>query len=326
MPARVHDVESGGLDPDDAAAGIERALVRGAVDADREPAHDDDARTGERGAELTGVGQPVRRRRAGADHRDPWSFEDVGARAFGEQHRGSVVDALVDRVARTTDVEHAACRGASSTGAIAVSACVGCGRPGARDLAAAAARRRRARPRLRPRAPRRARPPASASGSACGAGAPGWCGGARRASPPRAGRTSRRVGLTAPLLASDAARTMCSAEMSGASARSASVRATRRTRAAPRPVNVVLLDHDPPHLGGVVARARRTGRAHPPGTCALRRHGVPRSRTRWRVDRGEHAGGDDLGRLARARRRAAARRPASRRSKRSSSGAERRRR
>ena len=87
MAARVHDVEPGRDDADHRAAGVERALVRGAVDPDREPAHHRDPGAGERGAELAGVGEPVRGRGAGADDRDPRPVERVGPLALDEQHR-----------------------------------------------------------------------------------------------------------------------------------------------------------------------------------------------------------------------------------------------
>ena len=65
--------------PDDPAAGVERAVVGGAVDADGEAAHDRDARGGEDGAELAGVGEPVRGCGAGADDRDTRAVERVAA-------------------------------------------------------------------------------------------------------------------------------------------------------------------------------------------------------------------------------------------------------
>ena len=171
---RVDDVETGGDDADDRAARVERAFVRRAVDADREPAHHDDPGAGERGAELARVGQAVRRRGAGADHRDARLLEHVGPLAFGEQHRGPVVDALVDRVPGPADVQRRACRAGPAIGAIAAVVAV--------DRARPRPARERERPRLAPvergrgaarPAPRRARRPASASASAAAAGAPG---------------------------------------------------------------------------------------------------------------------------------------------------------
>ena len=52
MTPRVLDVETGRDDADHGAAGRERPVVRGAVDADREPAHHRGSRLGEERAEL----------------------------------------------------------------------------------------------------------------------------------------------------------------------------------------------------------------------------------------------------------------------------------
>ena len=46
MTARIDNVEAGGDHAYDAASAGQRALIRGRVDADREPAHDRDARLG----------------------------------------------------------------------------------------------------------------------------------------------------------------------------------------------------------------------------------------------------------------------------------------
>ncbi len=92
MPARVDDVEPGAEHADHRAAGVERALVRGGVDPDGEPAHHGEPRPGERGAELVGVGEPVGRRRPGADDRDPAAGERLGRVTLGEQHRRSLRD------------------------------------------------------------------------------------------------------------------------------------------------------------------------------------------------------------------------------------------
>ena len=79
---------------------VERAPVRGGVDADREPAHDRDTRFAQRRAHLVRVGEPVRRCRTRADDRDAWSFERGRAVAFGEQHLGPAGHVVGDRVVR----------------------------------------------------------------------------------------------------------------------------------------------------------------------------------------------------------------------------------
>src|SRR5690606_41914800 len=66
----VDRVEAAGEDRDRRGAGFEARAVRGGVDADREAAPDDRARTRERAAEVRGRGEAVGRRGAAADDRD----------------------------------------------------------------------------------------------------------------------------------------------------------------------------------------------------------------------------------------------------------------
>ena len=69
-------------------ASFERAFMGGAVDADREPADDGDACTGEQRADLPCIGEPVRCRRASPDDRDSRVIEDVGAVTLGRNPNG----------------------------------------------------------------------------------------------------------------------------------------------------------------------------------------------------------------------------------------------
>ena len=93
MAARVDDVEARGDDADDPAAGLERALVRGGVDADRQAAHDRDALLGQVAPDRARVGDARRCRGARADDGDSRPVEHVGPLAFGEQHRGRLSEA-----------------------------------------------------------------------------------------------------------------------------------------------------------------------------------------------------------------------------------------
>ena len=107
MAAGVDDVEPGPEDTDRGPAGVERAGVRGAVDADREPAHHGHTRVREHRAELGRVGEAVWCRRAGADDRDPGPVERVRARTLGEQHRRHVGELRVDGVVGAARQQHA---------------------------------------------------------------------------------------------------------------------------------------------------------------------------------------------------------------------------
>ncbi len=101
MATRVHDVEAGAEHTDHRSAGLERALVRGGVDADGEPTHHRDVSPGEDRTQFACVGEPVRRGGAGPHHGHAPAGERVGCIAFGEQHRGSI-GKVVDRVAQAT--------------------------------------------------------------------------------------------------------------------------------------------------------------------------------------------------------------------------------
>ena len=116
----VHDVETGRDHTDDGATDVERAFVRGGVDADREPTHDGDARGAEHRADLARVGQAVRCGGTRADDRHPRPVEHVGDVAFGEQHRRALGHVVADRDSARRRRRRHGCRGAR--------ACGGCGR------------------------------------------------------------------------------------------------------------------------------------------------------------------------------------------------------
>ena len=111
MSARVHDVEAGGDDPDDAPAGVERTLVHGAVDADGQPAHHGHAGARQGGAEVAGVVETVGRCRARADHRHARTVESTGVGALGEEHLRPVGELLVERIAGPPGDVDARCPG-----------------------------------------------------------------------------------------------------------------------------------------------------------------------------------------------------------------------
>ena len=240
--------------------------MRGAVDADREPAHHGHARAGQEGAELAGVGQAVRCRGARADDRDPRGVRRRRvARPRRTAPRGGR-DAVVDRVARGRRRSTRSCPAGS---------------------APARSRRGRSRPRpptvaghvaVRAGPPARARLatlPARTAASAADGVASGSsmrrrrarsdAAGARRASRPRA--VGGLVGGSPHVLSEPCRADDVVGGDVAASSRSASVRATRRTRAAPRPVNVcssTTMRHVSAASSDELAR---TGRARRPG-CA----------------------------------------------------------
>ena len=149
---------------DDRAAGVERALVRGGVDADRQPAHHGDAGAGEQRAELAGVGEPVRRGRPGADDRDPRPVEARRARRPPQQHRragrGARRRGSGSRARRRRAMT---CLRRPSVRAQVEPAARRLGPPPRRGGASASPSRRRVVGRAARRARRRARPRASAA-------------------------------------------------------------------------------------------------------------------------------------------------------------------
>ena len=102
VPPRVGDVEAGRNHADDRATRRERAFVRGAVDADREPAHHGHSGVGEVRRDLARIGEAVWRRAACADHRDPWRVERVHRGSFAEQHGRTPRDVVADGVVVVT--------------------------------------------------------------------------------------------------------------------------------------------------------------------------------------------------------------------------------
>ena len=79
--------------------------MRGAVDADREPADDGDTRFAQRDAHLVRVRQTVRSCRARTDDRDARPVERGQAVAFCQQHLGPAGHIVVDRVPGTAGDE-----------------------------------------------------------------------------------------------------------------------------------------------------------------------------------------------------------------------------
>ena len=112
----IHHVEAGRDDADHRAARVERAVVDRGVDPDRESAHDDHTGSGEHTPELVRVGQPVWCRGPGPDHRDSRTLERVGSVTFDEEHRRTIVDALLDRVPGVACGEHSRVASGESLG------------------------------------------------------------------------------------------------------------------------------------------------------------------------------------------------------------------
>ena len=106
VAARIFDVEAGGDDTDRGAAGAERSVVHGAVDADRHPAHDRDTGHREECTELVRIGETVGCRAPSADDRNPRLGQRVGAAPFGEQDGRAVRDVVGDGVHRCAFEPH----------------------------------------------------------------------------------------------------------------------------------------------------------------------------------------------------------------------------
>jgi hypothetical protein len=108
VPRRIDAIETGRADGDGVAVGSQRALVRGAVDAERETRGDDEAAPRQFGGEGVRVVETLRRRRAAADDGDLRQTEQIGI-ALPEQQRRRLRDvAQRRRIARISDRQQAA--------------------------------------------------------------------------------------------------------------------------------------------------------------------------------------------------------------------------
>ena len=169
VAARIRDVEPGRDDTDRVSAARERALVRGAVDAEREPADDGDAGAAEERADLARIGEPVRRRGAGTDDRDARRARTLRARTLRRTARVAAPGSP---------------RGSAQSSSPSIQTCVprrcnsarvASGRRGARPHDREVVARGRERPARPPRRARRrsrrARPPARRTARTSGASA-----------------------------------------------------------------------------------------------------------------------------------------------------------
>ena len=75
---RIQPFETGTEHRDGLAAGVQRALMRRTINAQRQPAGDDEAGTGQAAGERSGIVQAIARGAAAADHRQLGSLEQAG--------------------------------------------------------------------------------------------------------------------------------------------------------------------------------------------------------------------------------------------------------
>jgi tRNA-2-methylthio-N6-dimethylallyladenosine synthase len=226
-----------------------------------------------------GILETVVRRRAGPDDCDARALERGGLVTFPEQHGRAVGDLVADRevvVAREPHVRPAVAQLRLHCGHIdarehRVGDLLG---PGATSAECTIRVSATNRPQPRHGTAPVAQQPPEALGRDVGERSQGC-----RRDPSfveigcrvhRAHHTSSR---------SAAARSTCSAAIAWASARSASVRATRRIRAAPRPLRR-RMRHSSCHTAVASASSAANTSSAPAGMCALRRQGVPSRRAR----------------------------------------------